>query len=560
MNRAFLSIIFVFVNTCFGVRAAYGESLDSIQARCYKVCYARNYNELYTLSAAYLKVVEARRPGSLYAAYANFYHGVSLLFHVGDSSARESFAKSLSIADKLHNDTMACRALNGLGLYAYIIENNYYTAQRYYISALERIKKNGHERLQTGIYGNLAEMSLAQNDTAGLGYARMSYIMAKKINNYGAIAFGAYCIAAHYSLRRQYAKALAYADESCSYYAKIDKRGQMPLYTLYTEILLGMGRVDDAQTYADKAWKMVPCGDSVYMVNLHYQQARIYNVRRQYMASVGECRKVLGLADKTHYYDTWIYDLMADNYLALGRYADAVWALRRRIQATDIVRADAAENMLRERNMLLEIARKEQDAAVRRAQLRNRNVVILILSASLLLFVVALIVIYLGYRKRNTLYKNIVMQHKNAIERERVLRLRLEKAEAVTGSRAGGNPKKIDEGKASDIYERLCLLMDSERLYANAQINREQLADILGTNRTYLSQIIKECSGLSLPQFINQYRVQAAVNILSDSGDNVSMKELYAKIGFTSQSSFFRAFKGIVGMTPSEYRNYAVKT
>ena len=137
-----------------------------------------------------------------------FYHGVSLLFHVGDSSARESFAKSLSIADKLHNDTMACRALNGLGLYAYIIENNYYTAQRYYISALERIKKNGHERLQTGIYGNLAEMSLAQNDTAGLGYARMSYIMAKKINNYGAIAFGAYCIAAHYSLRRQYAKAL----------------------------------------------------------------------------------------------------------------------------------------------------------------------------------------------------------------------------------------------------------------------------------------------------------------------------------------------------------------
>jgi len=77
----------------------------------------------------------------------------------------------------------------------------------------------------------------------------------------------------------------------------------------------------------------------------------------------------------------------------------------------------------------------------------------------------------------------------------------------------------------------------------------------LRTNRTYLSKLINEDFNLSFSDFINQYRVTYACElIMQDKQDRFSQTFIAEQSGFGSLSSFNRAFKKEMGVTPGEYR------
>lgn len=99
--------------------------------------------------------------------------------------------------------------------------------------------------------------------------------------------------------------------------------------------------------------------------------------------------------------------------------------------------------------------------------------------------------------------------------------------------------------------------MEHDRLYADNQLTRERIAELLDTNRTYITQIMKDHSWQNLSQFVNSYRINEAVRLLSDkSKTECTMKEICTDIGFTSMSAFFRMFKTVIGMSPASYRKY----
>jgi len=117
--------------------------------------------------------------------------------------------------------------------------------------------------------------------------------------------------------------------------------------------------------------------------------------------------------------------------------------------------------------------------------------------------------------------------------------------------------------------QRITALIDGEWLLrgrytneytdlADGQLNQERLTQLLETNHTYLSQIIKEKSGMNLSQFINSYRIKEAVRILSDNTQqDYPLMQLCSDLGFNSLSRFYVLFKEAVGMSPSAYRKSA---
>ena len=117
-------------------------------------------------------------------------------------------------------------------------------------------------------------------------------------------------------------------------------------------------------------------------------------------------------------------------------------------------------------------------------------------------------------------------------------------------------PKSLPSAKSEHIYRELCRLMEQERIYTDPQLNRESLALRLGTNKSYLTTIVSECSGgKNLSQFINHYRIQEAVRILSDREHiDYPLKQLCTDLGFGSVSTFYKLFQEGVGMSPSAYR------
>ena len=70
--------------------------------------------------------------------------------------------------------------------------------------------------------------------------------------------------------------------------------------------------------------------------------------------------------------------------------------------------------------------------------------------------------------------------------------------------------------KKLTLFQRLEELMREQAIYKDNQLTKDKAAELLDTNRTYLSQAINEQTGLNFTQYINQYRVNEAVRLLSD--------------------------------------------
>ena len=102
------------------------------------------------------------------------------------------------------------------------------------------------------------------------------------------------------------------------------------------------------------------------------------------------------------------------------------------------------------------------------------------------------------------------------------------------------------------LMERLCRFMDEQQPYLNSELKVQDVADALGTNRTYVSNCIRSQRGCSFSQFVNTYRVEYAKQLLHQHPE-MKLSEIWTVSGFSSESSFFRAFKAVTGMTPKDW-------
>lgn len=114
-------------------------------------------------------------------------------------------------------------------------------------------------------------------------------------------------------------------------------------------------------------------------------------------------------------------------------------------------------------------------------------------------------------------------------------------------------PPQEDSSADEALLQRICQLMDEERPFLNNELKIADLATSLGTNVTYISNCINSQKGCSFIQFVNGYRIDYAKQLLRKHPDK-KISEVWAASGFANETSFFRNFKALTGMTPNEWR------
>lgn len=134
------------------------------------------------------------------------------------------------------------------------------------------------------------------------------------------------------------------------------------------------------------------------------------------------------------------------------------------------------------------------------------------------------------------------MEQREREERQDIEQLKAEPEELLTASQ--------------QLYRRLCELMIEQQPFTDETLNRETLAQLLGTNPKYIDQAITECSnGDTTRDFINRYRVQHIATLLKTTDDSISL--IGEMSGIISRATLSRLFRDYYGMTPSEYRQAA---
>ena len=99
-------------------------------------------------------------------------------------------------------------------------------------------------------------------------------------------------------------------------------------------------------------------------------------------------------------------------------------------------------------------------------------------------------------------------------------------------------------------YVARCKQLIHDRLHQ--KISAQELADELGLSRSYLSQLFLQEEGLNLSSYILRAKIRASEYLLMMP--ELSLEQIAATLGFSSQSHFGQVFKRFNGMTPGAYR------
>ncbi|MDL2283432.1 helix-turn-helix transcriptional regulator [Odoribacter sp. OttesenSCG-928-G04] len=97
------------------------------------------------------------------------------------------------------------------------------------------------------------------------------------------------------------------------------------------------------------------------------------------------------------------------------------------------------------------------------------------------------------------------------------------------------------------ILERFNQLVE-EKFYLRKNLRVEDVADMLHTNRTYVSKLLKEEFGCSFLDFINRKRIEYACELMRTS-PKLTQEQIAEMTGFVHASSFSRLFKQYTNMT-----------
>ncbi|TGK12335.1 AraC family transcriptional regulator [Leptospira fletcheri] len=96
-------------------------------------------------------------------------------------------------------------------------------------------------------------------------------------------------------------------------------------------------------------------------------------------------------------------------------------------------------------------------------------------------------------------------------------------------------------------------LMKEGKLYRDPDLTLQLLAEDLEIKPYQLTEFLNEHKGVGFYNYINRFRIDEAVGLLSENSNQDILSICYF-VGFNSKSSFNDAFRKITGKTPSQLR------
>ena len=191
----------------------------------------------------------------------------------------------------------------------------------------------------------------------------------------------------------------------------------------------------------------------------------------------------------------------------------------------------------------------------------------------LVTIIFAIIILYINYRRLKQTNKTLYQLHQDNVDYRKHEKQQRELYEKVidelkqeieflrSNELERYKNSSLDDHNRQDILSKIINVMEySDRIYDH-DFDLNTLADMVGTNYKYVSQVINQEFNKNFSNYLSDYRVQEACRRLNDSehfGNN-TIEAIAESVGFKSRSNFILCFKRVTGMTPSEYQKQANK-
>lgn len=110
------------------------------------------------------------------------------------------------------------------------------------------------------------------------------------------------------------------------------------------------------------------------------------------------------------------------------------------------------------------------------------------------------------------------------------------------------------EDPYAELMDRITRQMEEDRLFLKKGLSKDDLARAVYSNSRYISDCINRKAGCSFTDYVNDYRIRYARQLLYENPD-MRLADISEESGFSSQVTFYRNFKARTGQTPGEWLN-----
>lgn len=167
------------------------------------------------------------------------------------------------------------------------------------------------------------------------------------------------------------------------------------------------------------------------------------------------------------------------------------------------------------------------------------------LSAFALMALIILAIVFANNRKIRK--KNEIL-YKRTIELLQTQPVEQPEPEAVRPLR--------DEPSQNALLERICKVMETSPEVYGESFTINRLAELVDSNRNYVSQVINDRKKCNFNAMLNDYRIKEACRRLLDTEHygGYTIEGIARSVGFKSRTNFAAVFKDITGLTPSAFQ------
>lgn len=311
-----------------------------------------------------------------------------------------------------------------------------------------------------------------------------------------------------------------------------------------------------------------------FLASVNLEMARAENKLGHYRPAIELAKQTQAVADENKflYLLNESYLIISDTYAKMQLKDSALV-----YQGMSAALVDTVFNQRKFNQAKDKLFRYEEQVTDRQME-RMRSWIMMLGLLVLSLAVICAVIFYYN-RKLNSTYQILVDKNKEVLRQNDELRKM--RTEAIAESQALDiEPPKpvltptepetepeavetakatLDEARTRQLSQRIEQVLDDIDIISDPEFSLQVLAGHVGSNMKYVSAVVNQVYQKNFKSLLNEYRVREACRRLQDEEHygNMTIQAIAETVGYHNVNNFIVAFKRVMGMPPSKYKQLA---
>ena len=214
---------------------------------------------------------------------------------------------------------------------------------------------------------------------------------------------------------------------------------------------------------------------------------------------------------------------------------------------------------LEKSRFLNEMRRVNEQVAQIRAKHERAHQLLLMMSLIAAIILTALVLLVRSYLKQRDYIRHLYEKNVQLLGTSETVSPSVPKENIPLDDSAPKYQGMLDQESKDRLFDQIKRVMEDMNIVCKPDFSLQSLAEEVGSNYKYVSQVVNECYGKSFKQVLNEQRVREACRMFNDTEryGNLTIEAIAANLGFNSRSNFTVTFKRITGISPSDFMKMA---